>query len=109
MDVPADHARMLRAYLDARLVCSYHLDDPNPVTGAWAAERSLKYMLIRRGWTEERLDRVFARYERTRLRRLDAEGWRCRLAEALMQSTDRSLRVSQAVARYREKTGGLTD
>jgi len=35
---------------------------------------------------------------------LDADNWRARLAAALVQSTERSLRIAQALARYRERT-----
>ena len=95
-----DH--LLRVYLDARLVVSHHLDDPTPVATAWTAQRAVELMLVARGWTDADLEQAFAQYERTRLLALDVEGWRAHLVEALGQSTERSLRIAQAVTRYRE-------
>lgn len=102
MDVPSD--RVLRAYLDARLTVSQHPDDPTPVAAAWTAQRALEGMLYRDGWTADELDSLFARHERAYLLSLNAERWRGRLADALMHSTERSLRIAQALARYRERT-----
>lgn len=107
MAASLDH--LLRPYLDARLTVSRHLDDPTPVDGAWTAQRALEYMLLESGWTDAELDEAFTEHERDYLLALDAEGWRGHLAEALAQSTDRSLRVAQALARYRQLTGGLAD
>ena len=97
---------LVGAYLRARILVSRHLDDPGPVTGAWTAQRATEWMLIGRGWSESDLDTAFERYEREQLLALDVDGWRTHLAEALAQSTDRSLKVSQALARYREPAGG---
>ena len=102
MDVPSDH--ILRAYLDARLVVAQHPDDPTPVAAAWTAQRALEGMLLKDGWSAGELDNLFARHERTFLLELDADNWRARLATALVQSTERSLRIAQALARYRERT-----
>ena len=94
-----DH--LLRVYLDARLLVSHHPDDPTPVADAWTAQRAVELMLVERGWSEGELDAAFARFERERLLALDMDGWRAHLVEALSQSTDRSVRVAQAVTRYR--------
>lgn len=102
MDGPPDH--VLRAYLDARLAVSQHPDDPTPVAAAWSAQRALEGMLYKDGWTADELDSLFAQHERAYLIGLDAARWRARLADALVQSTERSLRVAQALARYRERT-----
>ena len=107
MVASVDH--LLRVYLDARLTVSRHLDDPTPVEGAWTAQRALEFMLLERGWTETELDAAFAVCERETLLALDAEGWRTHLADALAQSTERSLRVAQALERYRQVTGGRAD
>jgi hypothetical protein len=95
-----DH--LLRVYLDARLVVSHHPDDPTPVADAWTALRAVELMLVDRGWSEADLAAAFARFERERLLALDMDGWRAHLVEALSQSTERSVRVAQAVTRYRE-------
>ncbi len=102
MDAPSDH--ILRAYLDARLEVSRRPDDPSPVAAVWTAQRVLEDMLLRDGWTPDELDDVFARHERAFLLALDADSWRARLADAFVQSTERSLRIAQALARYRERT-----
>lgn len=101
--------QLLRTYLEARCLVSRHLDDPTPVDDAWTAQRATELMLIKRGWTEADLDTAFARHERAHLLALDVDGWRSHLVEALAQSTDRSLRVAQALARYRELAGGPAD
>ncbi len=101
-DAPSDH--VLRAYLDARLMVSQHPDDPSPVVPAWTAQRALEDMLLGDGWSPDELDDLFARHERAYLLALDADNWRARLADALVQSTERSLRIAQALARYRERT-----
>ena len=107
MCVPEDY--LVGTYLRARILVSRHLDDPDPVAGAWTAQRAAEWMLIGRGWTESDLDTAFERYEREQLLALDVDGWRAHLAEALAQSTDRSLKISQALARYREPAGGPAD
>lgn len=107
MAASVDH--LLRTYLDARLLVTRHLDNPSPVASAWMAQRAVEYMLLERGWSEDDLDQAFAEYEREYLLALDAEGWRAHLADALALSTDRSLRVAQALARYRQLAGGLAD
>ena len=106
MNAPSDY--ILRAYLDARLAVSQHPDDPTPVAVAWTALRALENMLLNNGWTERQLDSAFAKHERAHLLSLDADSWRAYLAEALMQSTDRSLRIAQALTRYREPASGST-
>lgn len=105
MNAPADH-QTLRAYLDARLAVAPYPDDPSPVAAAWTALRALERMLLKEGWTESELDGAFVRHERAYLLSLDADSWRGYLAEALMQSTDRSLRIAQALTRYRERASG---
>jgi hypothetical protein len=100
---------LLRVYLDARILVTRHLDDPTPVLGAWTAQRAVELMLIERGWREDDLDAAYARHEHEHLLALDVNGWRTHLADALAQSTDRSLRVAQALARYREPAGGPRD
>lgn len=94
-----DH--LLRVYLDARLLVSHHPDDPTPVADIWTAQLAVELMLVERGWSEIELDAAFAAFERERLLALDMDGWRTHLVEALSQSTDRSVRVAQAVTRYR--------
>ena|SRR5438128_7739217 len=103
MLAPEDH--LLRVYLDARLAVSRHLDDPTPVSGAWTAQRAVELMLIERGWSEPDLDAAFAQHEHQRLRELDVDGWRAHLVRAMEQSTERSVRIAQALARYREPAG----
>jgi len=107
MTAPEEH--LLRTYLDARFIVSRHLDDPSPVADAWTAQRAVELMLIRQGWTEEELDAAFASHEREQLLTLNMDGWRSHLVDALGQSTERSLRVAQALARYREPAGGKAD
>lgn len=101
MSVLEDH--LLRVYLDARLIVSHHPDDPTPIADVWAAQRAVELMLIARGWSETDLNNAFARYERESLLALTIDGWRAHLVEALAQSTDRSVRVAQALTRYREQ------
>jgi hypothetical protein len=101
----APEDRLLRVYLDARLAVSRHLDDPTPVAGAWTALRAVELMLLQRGWSEADLDTAFARHEHQRLRELDMEGWRVHLVRAMERSTERSVRIAQALARYREPAG----
>jgi hypothetical protein len=104
----APEDRLLRVYLDARLAVSRHLDDPTPVAGAWTAQRAVELMLIERGWSEAELEAAFAEHEHQRLRALDMEGWRAHLVQAIEQSTERSVRIAQALARYRAPAGGPT-
>ncbi len=101
--------RLLAAYVEARLQVSRYLDDPTPVAAVWTAYRAVELMLIQRGWTEAELDEAFARYERDQLLALDADGWREHLARAMACSTDRSVRIAQALNRYRELAGGPAD
>lgn len=105
----APEDKLLHIYLDARTLVSCHLDDPTPVEAAWTAQRAVELMLIQRGWAEEDLDAAFARHEREQLLALDVDGWRAHLVQALAQSTDRSVRIAQALARYREPAGGPAD
>ncbi len=107
MLVPEDH--LLRVYLDARAQVSAHLDDPSSVIDAWTAQCAVELMLIRRGWSEHELEDAYERFERDELLALDVNGWRTHLVQALAQSTDRSVRVAQALARYREVAGGPAD
>lgn len=107
MLAPEEH--LLQTYLEARLLVSRHLDDPSSVADAWTAQRAIELMLIRRGWAEDELDAAFDRFEREHLLALDMDGWRTHLVDALAQSTDRSVRIAQALARYREPAGGVTD
>lgn len=101
--------RLLQTYLEARYQVSCHLDDPSPVLTAWTAQRAVELMLVKRGWTEGDLDDAYERYERDQLLALDVEGWRSHLVAALAQSTDRSVRVAQAMTRYRERASGPAD
>jgi hypothetical protein len=101
----APEDRLLRVYLDARLAVSRHLDDPTPVAGAWTALRAVELMLLERGWSEADLDAAFVEHEHQRLRELDMEGWRAHLVRAMERSTERSMRIAQALARYREPAG----
>lgn len=107
MLAPEDH--LLRTYLDARLIVSQHLDDPTPVADAYTAECAVELMLVRQGWTEAELDAAYEQHEREQLRALNMDGWRSHLVDALAQSTDRSVRVAQAMARYREPASGKAD
>jgi hypothetical protein len=101
----APEDRLLLVYLDARLAVSRHLDDPAPVAGAWTAQRAIELMLLERGWSEADLDAAFTEHEHQRLRELDMEGWRTHLVRAMERSTERSMRIAQALARYREPAG----
>jgi hypothetical protein len=101
--------RLLAAYVEARLHVSRYLDDPTPIAAVWTAFRTVELMLINRGWTEAELDETFARHERDQLMALDADGWREQLAQAMTSSTDRGVRVAQALNRYRELAGGPAD
>ena len=102
-------SRLLAAYVEARLQVSRYLDDPTPVAAIWTAFCAVEMMLIRRGWTEAELDETFTSYERDQLLALDVEGWRRHLAQVMTCSTDRSMRISQALNRYRELAGGPAD
>ena len=101
----APEDRLLHVYLDARLAVSRYLDDPTPVAGAWTVQRAIELMLLERGWSEADLDAAFTEHEHQRLRELDMEGWRTHLVRAMERSTERSMRIAQALARYREPAG----
>lgn len=105
----APEEELLRVYLDARVQVSRHLDDPSPVAHIWTALRAVELMLINRGWKEADLEAAYIRHEREQLLALDVDGWRAHLVEALAHSTERSVRIAQALARYREPAGGPRD
>src|SRR4051794_18317455 len=103
MVTPADP--FLYVFLEARLAVSRYFGDPTPVAGAWTAQRAIELMLLERGWSEADLDAAFTEHEHQRLRELDMEGWRTHLVRAMERSTERSMRIAQALARYREPAG----
>jgi hypothetical protein len=109
LDLTHLDSRLLAAYVEARLQVSRYLDDPTPVAAIWTAYRTVELMLIYRGWTESELDESFTLYEREQLIAMSADGWREHLAQAMTSSTDRSVRVAQALNRYGEVAGGSAD